>query len=189
VFACTNKEGEPVAQADSPYVINVSDSTIIDTVDITDSLHKTLPPANAKIIDTKNISPDQLLNFAQTLIGTPYVYGSANPKVGFDCSGFITYVFNHFSIPVARSSIDFTDIGKSVSVAEAKKGDIILFTGTNPSERTVGHMGLVLSNQDSTLQFIHSTSGKQMGVTVTTLNDYYRNRFVSIKRIFPQNER
>src|SRR5687768_15857143 len=113
-----------------------------------------MPPSQT--INTGDVQPDQVMKFAESLIGTRYVYGSTNPKVGFDCSGFITYVFNHFKIPVPRSSIDFTNVGKTVPVAEAKRGDIILFTGTNPAERHVGHMGLITSNQNDSLHFIHS---------------------------------
>ncbi|HEY8689732.1 MAG TPA: NlpC/P60 family protein, partial [Chitinophagaceae bacterium] len=99
-------------------------------------------------------------------------------------SGFITYVFSHFGIKVPRSSIDFTNVGKEVAVPEAKRGDIILFTGTDSTERFVGHMGIVVSNQNGELQFIHSSSGKVYGVTVTPLNDYYKGRFVKVVRIF-----
>jgi cell wall-associated NlpC family hydrolase len=115
------------------------------------------------------------------------VYASTNPKVGFDCSGFITYVFNHFGIAVPRSSVDFTGVGKTIPVPEAKRGDLILFTGTDSTERVVGHMGLVVANGDE-LEFIHSTSGKAMGVTITPLNAYYKKRFVRVARIFPQND-
>jgi cell wall-associated NlpC family hydrolase len=138
-------------------------------------------------IEVGKTKPDELMKFAETLIGIRYVYASTDPRTGFDCSGFITYVFNHFKIRVPRSSIDFTNVGKAIPVENAKRGDIILFTGTNPMERHVGHMGLVVSNKD-TLQFIHSTSGKAMGVTITPLNKYYLTRFVKIIRIFPQND-
>lgn len=142
----------------------------------------------SQIINTGNVRPDALVRFAETLTGTPYVYASANPKVGFDCSGFITYVFNHFGIAVPRSSIDFTDVGKTVSVADAKRGDLILFTGTDSTEKHIGHMGLIVANSNNELQFIHATSGKAMGVTITLLNEYYKKRFVRITRIFPQND-
>lgn len=154
-----------------------------DNTQNTDTL--LLPPS--KGIDTRNVKPEDLMSFAETLIGTPYVWGSVNPQVGFDCSGFITYVFNHFNIGVPRSSIDFTNVGKQIEVEEAKRGDIILFTGTNPLERHVGHMGLIVSNAD-TLKFIHSTSGKAMGVTITPLSSYYQSRFVKTIRLFPQND-
>jgi cell wall-associated NlpC family hydrolase len=142
----------------------------------------------SKNIDTKNVDPNAVVNFAQTLIGIPYLYGSTNPNKGFDCSGFITYVFNHFGIAVPRSSIDFTGVGKEILVANAKRGDIILFTGTDPTERFVGHMGIVISNADS-LRFIHSSSGKANGVTITPLNKYYLGRFMKTIRVFPQNDK
>lgn len=157
---------------------------IADTVSQEFSSTTPLPPAQR--IDVKNTDPAALMQFAQTLKGVPYVYGSTNPKTGFDCSGFITYVFNHFGIAVPRSSREFTNVGTAITEQEAKSGDIVLFTGTNPLERQVGHMGLVLENSDS-LRFIHSTSGKAMSVAVTALNDYYRSRLVKFIRIFPQN--
>ncbi|MDQ3278371.1 MAG: C40 family peptidase [Bacteroidota bacterium] len=135
-------------------------------------------------INTKNVSPEQVVNYAKTLMGVPYLYGSTDPAKGFDCSGFITYVFNHFGIVVPRSSIDFTNVGKEVDAKAAKPGDLILFTGTDSTERFVGHMGIVVSNTD-TLQFIHSTSGKANGVTITPLNSYYQGRYVKTVRIFP----
>lgn len=134
-------------------------------------------------IDTRNVQPQQIVGFAKTLVGVPYLYGSADPAKGFDCSGFITYVFNHFDIVVPRSSIDFTNVGTEVSAYAAKEGDIILFTGTDSLEKFVGHMGIVVSNAD-TLHFIHSTSGKQHSVTITPLNDYYKKRYVKTMRIF-----
>lgn len=146
-----------------------------------------LPPSRK--INIGNTHPDDVVRFAQTLTGTPYVYASTNPKVGFDCSGFITYVFNHFGIAVPRSSIDFTNVGKTVAIEKAKPGDLILFTGTDSTEKFIGHMGLVLSADSSALQFIHSSSGKAMGVTTTPLNAYYKKRFVRIARIFPQNDK
>ncbi|GAB4092765.1 C40 family peptidase [Flaviaesturariibacter terrae] len=141
-------------------------------------------PAGATI-QTKGVRPEELLAFAQTLIGTRYVYGSTNPSVGFDCSGFITYVFNHFHISVPRSSVDFTRVGQTVDTLQARPGDLILFTGTNPLEREVGHMGIVIDRSKTGLRFIHSSSGKAMGVTITPLNDYYKGRFVRVARIFP----
>jgi cell wall-associated NlpC family hydrolase len=138
------------------------------------------------VIDTKGTDPQQLVNFAKTLMGVPYLYGSTDPAKGFDCSGFITYVFKHFNIAVPRSSIDFTNVGKEVSAAQAKAGDLVLFTGTDSTERFIGHMVIVVSNTDS-LRFIHSTSGKKYGVTITSLNNYYQGRYVKTIRVFPQN--
>ena len=135
-------------------------------------------------VNTGNITPDSIVNFAETLIGTPYLYASTDPEKGFDCSGFITYVFNHFKITVPRSSIDFTNVGKEVSLQDSKKGDLILFTGTDSTEKFVGHMGIIIANDNGDVQFIHSSSGRANGVVITPLNDYYKGRFVKVVRVF-----
>jgi cell wall-associated NlpC family hydrolase len=171
-----------------------TDSAIIDSVRINDSSRSAntramdtaaLPPSET--IDTKNVHPEEVVRFAGTLIGTPYRYASSDPKAGFDCSGFITYVFNHFGIAVPRSSIDFTNVGKEIPLDSVRRGDLILFTGTDSTEELVGHMGIIVSGKDS-IQFIHSTSGKAYGVTVTPLNNYYLSRFVKTIRIFPERQ-
>ncbi|MGE5518619.1 MAG: C40 family peptidase [Candidatus Dadabacteria bacterium] len=154
---------------------------VVDTVK-KDSI---LLPASK--INIKNVQPQQLVDFAKTLIGIPYHYASTNPQVGFDCSGFVTYVFSHFNIAVPRSSIDFTHVGTDIPVEQSKPGDLVLFTGTDSTERFVGHMGIIVSNANNEVNFIHSTSGKKHGVTITPLNGYYKGRYVKTIRIFPQN--
>ena len=144
--------------------------------------------ANMNIINTGKITPQQLTGFARTAIGIPYKYASTDPKVGFDCSGFITYVFNHFGIAVPRTSVDFTNVKHEVPLQDSRPGDLILFTGTDSNIRTVGHMGIILSNPGDTVKFIHSTSGRKNGVTISPLNAGYAERFVKVIRIFPQNE-
>lgn len=138
-------------------------------------------------IETGNVSPAQIVSFAQSLKGIPYKYGSTDPNQGFDCSGFITYVFNHFNINVPRSSVEFTTVPKEIKLREAKAGDIILFTGTDSTKRTVGHMGIFVNKPGEEHVFIHATSGKANSVTETPLNAYYQGRFVKAIRIFPQN--
>lgn len=170
-------------QAKTDSIRKDSALLIVDTVK-TDSV---LVPASQ--VHTKTVHPQQVVDFAKTLIGVPYKYASSDPKVGFDCSGFITYVFTHFNIIVPRSSIDFTNVGKEISTDNAKPGDLILFTGTDSTEKFVGHMGLIVSSQNKQLEFIHSTSGKKYGVTITPLSDYYRSRYVKTIRIFPENDR
>lgn len=133
-------------------------------------------------LDGNPVSADSLLTFAQTLLGTPYLYASMDPRKGFDCSGFINYVFNHFKISVPRSSRDFENFGTTVPLTEAKKGNLILFTGTDNTIRIIGHIGIVIST-DGVIKFIHSTSGKAYGVTVSELDKYYQSRFMRIARV------
>jgi cell wall-associated NlpC family hydrolase len=180
--------GDKTAAYIDSMMLAHSDSTLVLHADSIPVITDTVP-ANVTVLDTSDIihadktTPDQLIAYAKTLKGIPYKYASTNPKVGFDCSGFITYVFNHFGVDVPRASVGFTNEGTPVSLAAAKPGDLILFTGTDSTIRTVGHMGIIINTGDS-IVFIHSTSGKADGVTETTLNSYYMGRFVKVIRVF-----
>lgn len=142
----------------------------------------TLPPQVQQPLKTSGLG-DSIVAFAKTLLGKPYVYGCMAPSTGFDCSGFINYVYHHFNIPVPRSSVDFTNYGKEIPLEKARAGDLILFTGTNASVRTVGHIGIIISDEGSDTQFIHASSGKEMAVIITPLNDRYKARFVKVIRV------
>jgi lipoprotein Spr len=120
----------------------------------------------------------QLIKFAQTLIGIPYRYASSNPDKGFDCSGFVRYVFDNFGFTTPRSSGEYVKAGKPVSLANAKVGDVLIFTGSNPKIRKVGHVGIVYAVDGDHIKFIHSSSGKAKGVTITEMNAYYKSRFL-----------
>ncbi|MEO5646888.1 MAG: C40 family peptidase [Chitinophagaceae bacterium] len=135
-------------------------------------------------INTKNVDPDLLVDFAETLVGTKYKYGSANKDQGFDCSGLITYVFTNFKIWVPRSSIDFTNSGVKINLESARRGDLILFTGTDTKGWIVGHMGIITSNEKGIVKFIHSSSGKNVGVIISLMNKYYSTRLVKVIRVF-----
>lgn len=165
----------------------VPEDTVVKIIDSPQAPSSAYDPTTHHI-NTGTTTPEQLILFAKTLMGIPYKYASTDPAEGFDCSGFITYVFNHFNVSVPRSSIDFTNVDREVSLQDAKPGDLILFTGTDSTERVVGHMGIIVSNDNEHYEFIHSTSGKANGVTITPLNDYYMGRFVKVLRVFPQNE-
>ena len=145
------------------------------------------PPRDVNII-TGNVLPLDVISYAQSLKGIPYKYGSIDPTQGFDCSGFITYVFNHFGINVPRSSVDFTFAGHEVDLKDAQAGDLILFTGTDTTNRAVGHMGIILSSPGDAVKFIHSTSGKNYGITETPFNAYYKARYVKTIRVFLHND-
>ncbi len=163
----------------------VNASTKFDSIEI---YKKKLPAIKNSIpsieVITKKMKADSLVEFAKSLIGTRYLYASTDPSKGFDCSGFITYVFNHYNISVPRSSKDFENVGTEIPINSSKTGDLILFTGTDSTEKVIGHMGIVVSNNIDGLKFIHSTSGKSYGVVVTDFNQYYRGRFVKTIRVF-----
>lgn len=137
-------------------------------------------------IPKDSLNSDSLVFFSKKYIGTHYKYASINPSKGFDCSGFVYYVFHHFNIKVPRSSIDYGTIGKAINPDSAKIGDVIVFTGTNSKNRTPGHVGIVISNMGEELQFIHSSSNKKhSGVKISSYKEspYYEKRFLKIVRI------
>ena len=169
---------EPPSMSDSGDSIADIDSTI--TPQASPFIIKT-----GKEINTGTTEPASIVAFAKSLIGAPYLYASCDPANGFDCSGFITYVFNHFGIAVPRSSVDFTNMGKEISKEVASPGDLILFTGTDSTILRIGHMGIIESNENDTVKFIHSSSGKANGVVITPFEKYYKSRFIKVIRVFP----
>ncbi|MDB5135221.1 MAG: hypothetical protein JWP37_1824 [Mucilaginibacter sp.] len=145
------------------------------------SAHK-IKPAES-YLHADSVSADSVLDFAQSFIGTRYRSKSSDPLLGFDCSGFVSYVFKKFYFNVPRSSRDFISIGKKVKLEDAQPGDIILFTGTKKHTRKIGHVGIVYCNSNGELKFIHSTSGKEHGVTITDMDERYKRRFVQVIRL------
>ena len=122
---------------------------------------------------------DEVLKFAYQYLGTPYIYGSADPKTGFDCSGFINYVYRHFGYDVPRSSKDFLNFGRDIPLEKVRKGDLLIFYGTDTELREVGHIGIVSRAAGADSEFIHASSGKANGVTISALSSpHYTARFV-----------
>ncbi|MCD6069061.1 MAG: hydrolase [Bacteroidetes bacterium] len=138
------------------------------------------------VIDPGRICNDSLISFAKKFLGTNYSYANCSPSSGFDCSGFVYYVFGHFNVKVPRSSIDYGTLTPSVAKDSAKVGDVIVFTGTNAAIRSAGHVGIVISNPGEEFTFIHSSSNKKRGgVIISTYKSspYYEKRYIKIVRI------
>lgn len=124
---------------------------------------------------------DSIVNFGVQLLGTPYVYAGADTN-GFDCSGFVYYVFRHFKINVPRSSSEFEFFGQEISINEVDKGDILLFK--SPTRDAIGHIGIVSVAKGNESEFIHATSSKEMKVVLSTVaNEGYRKRFIKALRV------
>jgi cell wall-associated NlpC family hydrolase len=147
------------------------------------AISKNTSSTKAKVF-TKPLKIDrnEFVDYAKTLIGTPYKYGSSTAANGLDCSGFIMVVFGHFNIKTPRVSKDFTNEGLDVDLKNAKPGDIILFTGSDNSTGIVGHMGII-TIAGTVPTFISSTSGKNIGVVESKLTGYWKTHFVKVIRL------
>lgn len=120
---------------------------------------------------------ENLIVFAKNYIGTPYRYASIDPVKGFDCSGFVHFVFKNFDISVPHSSKGFKNLGKQVHPEDFKVGDVLVFYGYRNSDE-IGHVGIICEANGMNSKFIHSSSGKVKGVIISELNsDMYSRRF------------
>jgi len=116
---------------------------------------------------------DSIVSFGMKLLGTPYVEGACS-KDGFDCSGFVYFVFQHFKIQIPRSSSQFKNFGKEISIDSVRKGDILVFL--SPTRNVIGHVGIVTNPKGKESDFIHASSGSEMKVIITSLKQEGYNR-------------
>ena len=120
---------------------------------------------------------ENLIAFAKNYMKTPYRYASADPEKGFDCSGFVHFVFKNFYIDVPHSSKAFKSIGRELKPDEFKVGDVLVFYGYRNSAE-IGHVGIICEAYGMNSKFIHSSSGKVKGVIISELDsEMYSRRF------------
>ncbi|WP_375416187.1 C40 family peptidase [uncultured Hymenobacter sp.] len=129
---------------------------------------------------------DSLVQFALRQLGTPYRWAGTTPAGGFDCSGFLLYAYAHVGVPVPHSTALLIDAGRPVPRAEARPGDLVVFTGTARTSTTPGHAGIVISPAGEVpLRFVHSSSARrESGVKISQVegSDYER-RFMQVRRM------
>ncbi|SIS68019.1 C40 family peptidase [Alicyclobacillus vulcanalis] len=91
-----------------------------------------------------------ILTYAKSFLGTPYTWGGDTPQTGFDCSGFVEYVFAHFGIQLPRESHDQATVGTPVSMANLQPGDLLFFSDTDSNAALyanhVTHVGIYMGN-------------------------------------------
>ncbi len=112
---------------------------------------------------------------AQTLIGAPYRSGGADPA-GFDCSGFVQYVFLQAGMRLPRSVREQFDTGVEVDARAVRPGDLLFFA---TSGREVSHVGLALG-EDS---FVHAPSARGVVRVEQWTSGYWAKKFVGARRI------
>lgn len=131
-----------------------------------------------KIVSEKS---DAIIEYAKKFMGVPYVWGGMSPS-GFDCSGFINYVFKGFGFGLTRTSYGLAELGKTVRLSELRPGDLMFFKARNLNTTRVGHVALVVDTTDGIIQFIHAAS---TGIRIDTFNNssYYVPRYIKSKRM------
>ena len=134
--------------------------------------------------DSTSVTGHVIVKVAMKYIGVPYRSGRMNPKVGFDCSGFTTYVFKKENIQLTRSSrSQFTEGVEVSSCTDLQKGDLVFFGGSRSSSTSIGHVGIVTDVNPSTgtFSFIHAS---RTGIRISSSDEpYYAKRYVCARRL------
>ena len=112
----------------------------------------------------------QILSKATQYLGTPYAYGGASPS-GFDCSGFVYYVYGTFGLSVGRTPEAQYGAGTVVDKASLQPGDIVLFANTYASG--ISHSGIYAGNG----QFIHSPNSRSTVSYSDLTSGYWSEHF------------
>jgi cell wall-associated NlpC family hydrolase len=112
---------------------------------------------------------------ALSLRGAPYRNGGADPT-GFDCSGFVYYVFEQYGIALPREVRRQFGVGSTVDTSLLVPGDLVFFSTVAPG---ASHVGIVVGGD----QFVHAPSSSGVVRVERLSTDYWASRFVGAKRV------
>ena len=130
-------------------------------------------PSRGSEFDT---NPNAVLEKAAQYLGTPYSYGGQSPQ-GFDCSGFVKYVYSSFGYNLPRTAASQYQSGISVDKANLMAGDLVFFKCYSSG---IDHVGIYCGNN----KFIHSSSPRSGGVIYSSLGEsYYAKSYTGARRI------
>ena len=141
----------------------------------------THPRAPSGTATTGNASAAGILATAKRYLGTHYRYGGESPTSGFDCSGFVQYVFGRHGVKLPRTSREQAAAGDPVplDLASLRPGDLLLFASSGP---TVNHVAIYVGNN----RIVHSAAGAG-GVVyddlTTERGKWYLQRHVASRRV------
>ncbi len=132
--------------------------------------YKSSPSATAvKTVFSGTASGAEAVRIAKSYIGVPYVYGGTTPN-GFDCSGFVQYVYRQMGISINRVAADQARNGVYVAKEDLQPGDLVFFAKPG---RTIHHVGMYVGNG----QYIHAPyTGRTITIENLTRKDYYTAR-------------
>ena len=129
---------------------------------------------------TGSVKADQIIETAKSLIGTPYAWGGTDPNQGFDCSGYVRYVFaqNGYSLP--RSTVEQTQVGQPINRNGLAPGDIVIFRLPGGGQRGL-HTGIYIGDG----VFIHSPRRGQRVKEENINSPHWTKWYVGARRILP----
>ncbi|MFH0894225.1 MAG: C40 family peptidase [Bacteroidota bacterium] len=124
---------------------------------------------------------DSIVSYAQRYLGKPYHYGGSSER-GFDCAGFVSFVYRKFGFTLPRSAPAQAHVGKKIAMDQIQPGDLMFFKGS--SGGGVGHVSLVIKNDKDGIVMIHASTWRHKVLIDKYDNiDYYKKRFVMAKRL------
>lgn len=136
--------------------------------------------------DSLNSIRAKIVGASMSFLGTPYKYASVGPS-SFDCSGFISYVYQFYNIFLPHSSALMSRMGEIIDLSSAVKGDLMFFGYKNrDGSVSVSHVGMVFDNTDGIVEMIHASTSDGVRIDKTdsnTWNSYWSRKFLFVKRI------
>ncbi len=135
------------------------------------------PEIDNSVVVSAETSRAAVIAYAKKYLGTIYKAAGNTPETGFDCSGFVYFVFKKFKIELPRGSGAYKYLGTALKPEEFKVGDILVFYGYL-DRKQIGHVGIICEANGMKSKFIHSSSGRAYGVTISELgSEMYTSRF------------
>lgn len=130
----------------------------------------------AYLVKQRQNKSDSIIATAKQYIGVKYQWGGSIPETGFDCSGYVSYVFGKNGIALPRVSRDQYTVGTKVAFENLQPGDLVFFSFA--ANGVVDHVGIYLGDG----QFINASSSK--GVTIYVIGPYWKSVYVGARRVF-----
>jgi cell wall-associated NlpC family hydrolase len=128
-------------------------------------------------IPARSEAMNDLAFYAMSLAGTPYRYGGDSPEQGFDCSGFVRYVFRHaLNLPLPRTTEEMSRMGQPVGQDDLRPGDLVFY---DTLRQAFSHVGIYLGDH----RFVHAPSNGKAVEVVNMGADYWQHRYNGARRI------
>ncbi|WP_058991654.1 C40 family peptidase [Sarcina ventriculi] len=157
----TNKTVNKDTSNSASKTINKDTSNSTNKITNKDTNNSTNKTINKDTSSSTGVTAQQVLAYAYQFEGYPYVWGGSSPSTGFDCSGFVQYVYAHFGINLPRTTFEQVNCGTPVSLNNIKPGDLVFEFGSSEGPN---HVGIYIGNG----QMIDA-AGVGQGVTISKL--------------------